>query len=310
MNFTIKFPVMNISRSLVLFSFIMIACMPEKEPPLVELSTNINNLISKTNGTFAVAFEDLKTGDTLYFNARERFHAASTMKTPVMIELYKQAYEGIFSLEDPVLVKTEFSSIVDGSPYEMDISDDSETFLYEKVGSMIPMKQLIYEMITKSSNLATNILIEVADAKKVTLSMRDLGAPDIEVLRGVEDIKAYEKGLSNTTTAYDLMKIYEAIGKEGIISAEVCSEMTEILLDQQFNEIIPALLPEDVNVAHKTGSITGVQHDSGIIILPNGHKYILILLSKDLESREKGIQTLSKISQLVYAYVVSEKDEY
>jgi beta-lactamase class A len=310
MNFTIKFPDMNISRSLVLFSFIMIACMPEKEPPLVELSTNINKLISKTNGTFAVAFEDLKTGDTLYFNARERFHAASTMKTPVMIELYKQAYEGIFSLEDPVLVKTEFSSIVDGSAYEMDISDDSETILYEKVGSRIPMKQLIYEMITKSSNLATNILIEVADAKKVTLSMRDLGAPDIEVLRGVEDIKAYEKGLSNTTTAYDLMKIYEAIGKEEIISPEVCSEMTNILLDQQFNEIIPALLPDDVKVAHKTGSITGVQHDSGIIILPNGHKYILILLSKDLESREKGIQTLSKISQLVYAYVVSEKDEY
>jgi beta-lactamase class A len=310
MNFTIKFPDMNISRSLVLFSFIMIACMPEKEPPLVELSTNINNLISKTNGTFAVAFEDLKTGDTLYFNARERFHAASTMKTPVMIELYKQAYEGIFSLEDPVLVKTEFSSIVDGSAYEMDISDDSENILYEKVGSMIPMKQLIYEMITKSSNLATNILIEVADAKKVTSSMRDLGAPDIEVLRGVEDIKAYEKGLSNTTTAYDLMKIYEAIGKEEIISAEVCAEMTNILLDQQFNEIIPALLPDDVKVAHKTGSITGVQHDSGIIILPNGHKYILILLSKDLESREKGIETLSQISKLVYAYVVSEKDEY
>ena len=310
MNFTIKFPVMNISRSLVLFSFIMIACMPEKEPPLVELSTSINNLISKTNGTFAVAFEDLKTGDTLYFNARERFHAASTMKTPVMIELYKQAYEGVFSLEDPVLVKTEFSSIVDGSTYEMDISDDSETILYEKVGSMIPMKQLIYEMITKSSNLATNILIEVADAKKVTLSMRDLGAPDIEVLRGVEDIKAYEKGLSNSTTAYDLMKIYEAIGKEEIISPEVCSEMTNILLDQQFNEIIPALLPDDVKVAHKTGSITGIQHDSGIIILPNGHKYILILLSKDLESREKGIETLSQISKLVYAYVVSEKDEY
>lgn len=310
MNFTIKFQVMNTSRSVIIFSLFIIACMPEREPPLVELATNINSLLSVTQGTFAVAFEDLKTGDTLYFNARERFHAASTMKTPVMIELYKQAYEGKFTLDDPVLVKTEFTSIVDGSPYEMDISDDSETILYEKVGAMIPMKDLLYEMITKSSNLATNILIEVADAKKVTSSMRDLGAPDIEVLRGVEDIKAYEKGLSNTTTAYDLMKIYEAIGKEEIISADVCNEMTEILLDQQFNEIIPALLPEDVKVAHKTGSITGVQHDSGIIILPNGHKYVLVLLSKDLENREQGIETLAQISKLVYAYVISEKDEY
>ena len=310
MNFTYKFQIMNISRSLILFSLLIIACIPEKEAPLVELATNINNLLSNTNGTFAVAFEDLKTGDTLYFNARERFHAASTMKTPVMIELYKQAYEGVFSLEDSELVKTEFSSIVDGSSYEMDISDDSETILYEKVGAMIPMKELIYEMITKSSNLATNILIEVVDAKKVTSSMRDLGAPGIQVLRGVEDIKAFEKGLSNTTTAYDLMKIYEAIGKEAIISAEVCNEMTDILLDQQFNDIIPALLPDDVKVAHKTGSITGVQHDSGIIILPNGHKYVLILLSKDIENREKGIEALAQISKLVYAYVVSEKDEY
>jgi len=301
---------MKISQSIIFLFIVATACMPDKEPPIVELSTNISNLLSQSQGTFAVAFEDLKTGDTLYFNARERFHAASTMKTPVMIELYKQANEGKFSLDEPVLVKTEFSSIVDGSTYEMDISDDSEGTLYDKVGSMVPMNELIYEMITKSSNLATNILIELVDAKKVTLSMRDLGAPDIEVLRGVEDIKAYEKGLSNTTTAYDLMKIYEAIGKEEIISSEVCDEMLDILLDQNFNSVIPALLPEGVKVAHKTGSITGVQHDSGIVILPNGHQYVLVLLSKDLDDRKQGIETLSRISEMVYKFVVAEKDQY
>jgi beta-lactamase class A len=295
----------------ILFLFIVAtACMPDKEPPIVELSKNIGALISQAQGTYAVAFEDLKTGDTLYFNAHEQFHAASTMKTPVMIELYKQAHEGNFSLDDSILVKIEFSSIVDGSPFEMDISDDSEEILYDKVGSMVSMNELIYEMITKSSNLATNILIELVHAKKVTLSMRDLGAPDIEVLRGVEDIKAYEKGLSNTTTAFDLMKIYEAIGKEEIISEEVCDEMINILLDQNFNHVIPALLPEDVKVAHKTGSITGVQHDSGIIVLPNGHKYVLILLSKDIEDRKQGIETLSMISEMVYKFVVTEKDQY
>ena len=259
---------------------------------------------------FAVAFADLKTGDTLFINADERFHAASTMKTPVMIELYKQAAEGKFSLDDSILVKDDFISIVDGSAYTMDVSEDSETILYEKVGARLPIRAIMFEMITQSSNLATNILIELVDAKNVTATMRELGAPDIEVLRGVEDIKAFEKGLSNSTTAFDLMKIFEAIGKDEIISEEVCKEMVGVLLKQKFNEIIPANLPEDVKVAHKTGSITGVQHDSGLVILPNGHEYVLILLSKNLESSDQGVAILAEISKMVYDYVVSEKHQH
>ena len=284
--------------------------MPDKEPPLVELSQNISSKISESKGVFAVAFADLKTGDTLFINADERFHAASTMKTPVMIELYKQAAEGKFSLDDSILVKDDFISIVDGSAYTMDVSEDSETILYEKVGARLPIRAIMFEMITQSSNLATNILIELVDAKKVTATMRDLGAPDIEVLRGVEDIKAFEKGLSNSTTAFDLMKIFEAIGKDEIISEEVCKEMVGVLLKQKFNEIIPANLPEDVKIAHKTGSITGVQHDSGLVILPNGHEYVLILLSKNLESSDQGVAILAEISKMVYDYVVSEKHQH
>lgn len=285
------------------------SCLLEKEPPLVELSNNISQKIAAAEGTFAVAFADLKTGDTLFINARERFHAASTMKTPVMIELYKQADEGLFSLDDSILVKNEFASIVDGSPYKMQVSDDSESVLYQKIGSRLPIRALMFEMITQSSNLATNILIDLVDPVKVTATMRELGATDIEVLRGVEDNKAFEKGLSNTTTAYDLMKIFEAIGRDQIISEQVCKEMMDMLFAQQFNDIIPAKLPEEVSVAHKTGSITGVRHDSGIVVLPNGHEYILILLSRDLQSSKAGRELLSEISKMVYDYVVSDKHQ-
>lgn len=292
---------------LALVILITASCMPEEEPPLVQLTKDINTLLAKNEGSFAVAFEDLRTGDTLLINAHESFHAASTMKTPVLIEIYKQASEGKFNLDDSILVTQEFKSIVDGSLYTMDISADSETYLYNLVGSKLPISQLMYEMITKSSNLATNILIDLVDAKKVTASMRQLGAPDIEVLRGVEDIKAFDKGLSNSTTAYDLMKIFEAIASDKIISQEACAEMMDILFDQHFNSIIPAKLPKDVKVAHKTGSITGVQHDSGIIVLPTGHKYVLVVLSKELENKDKGIEVLADVSKLVYDYVVSEK---
>lgn len=285
------------------------SCMPEEDPPLVRLSLDISTVITNSQGTYAVAFADLKTGDTLFINAHEKFHAASTMKVPVMIELYKQSQEGKFSLEDSILVKTEFASIVDGSPYTMDIDEDSETVLYEQVGAKLPIRELMYQMITKSSNLATNILIELVDAKAVTSTMRELGAPDIEVLRGVEDLKAFDQGLNNSTTAYDLMKILEVIGMDKIINEEACDEMMTILFDQHFNEIIPAQLPSDVKVAHKTGSITGVQHDAGIIVLPNGHKYVLVLLSKDLEDKDQGVETLALISKKVYNFVVADKDQ-
>lgn len=294
---------------IVLFFIFSVSCTQHSEPPLVKLSNNISQLLATEQGTYAVAFVDLKTGDTLFINAHEEFHAASTMKTPVMIELYKQANEGIFSLDDSIVVTTEFKSIVDGSSYTMDVSVDSETILYDNVGKRLPINQLLHQMITRSSNLATNILIELVGAKKVTATMRELGAPDIEVLRGVEDLKAFDLNLSNTTTAYDLMKIFEAIGKEKIISTQACEEMMDILLDQNFNNKIPALLPENVSVAHKTGAITGVQHDSGIVILPGGHKYVLVILSKDLDNKDAGITTIASISKMVYDFVVSDKDQ-
>lgn len=274
--------------------------------PIVELNRKVLDIIQKTPGDFAVAFKDLSTGDTLFINAEENFHAASTMKTPVMIELYRQASEGKFSLDDSIVIINEFSSIVDGSPYQMDIGDDSEDDLYSKIGSKITIRELNYQMITKSSNLATNILIDMLDATKVTATMRTLGANDIRVLRGVEDIKAFDLGMNNTTTAKDLMIIFEALANNELLTEAENEEMLEVLSDQYFNEIIPAELPAEVIVAHKTGSITGVQHDSGLVTLPDGRRYVLVLLSKNLEDVDAGVQAMAQISREVYNYVVGD----
>ena len=107
--------------SYLLFFFFISAtsCTFENDPPLVQLSKEISTLITNSDGEYAVAFADLKTGDTLFINAHKKFHAASTMKVPVMIELYKQAQAGKFSLNDSVLIKTAFTSIIDGSIYNM-----------------------------------------------------------------------------------------------------------------------------------------------------------------------------------------------
>ena len=270
------------------------------------LEKTIQAQIDSIDGTVAVAFFSLyQPKDSLLINVDEKFHAASTMKVPVMIELFKQASEGKLNLKDSILLKNEFKSIVDGSLYSMDINDDSDDIIYSQIGTKVAISDLMHSMITVSSNLATNILIELVDAQKVTATMRSLGAKNIDVLRGVEDQKAYDKGLSNATTAKDLMIIMEAIATHTAGKQQDCDAMITILKDQQHKDVIPVYLPKEVEVAHKTGSITGVHHDAGIIYLPNGRAYILVLLSKNLKDFDKGTDQLAKLSKTVYDYVIS-----
>jgi beta-lactamase class A len=278
----------------------LLSCQPTNN----ELKKQIRAVLGKQKGTFAVAFKDLQTGDVLSINERQMFHAASTMKTPVMIEVFKQASAGKFLLTDSILIKNQFQSIVDGSSYTLNVDGDSDSSLYNRIGEKETIANLVRDMIVVSSNLATNLVIELVDAKNVTATMRSLGANDIKVLRGVEDSRAFEKDLNNVTSARDLMLLFEMIGRGKMVNEEASQAMTKILLDQHFNEIIPKHLPDDVKVAHKTGNITGVQHDSGIVFLPDGRKYVLVLLSKELEDEEQGVAALAEVSRLVYEHVV------
>ena len=266
------------------------------------LKQKIENVLANEKGNFAVAFKDMNTGRQLLINEQEEFHAASTMKTPVMIEVFNQVKEGKLSLEDSFLVKNQFRSIVDSSLYSLDSIDDSESEIYRHIGEKRTLYDLMYEMIVASSNLSTNLVIELVDAKKVMKTMRQLGAKKIKVLRGVEDNKAYELGLNNTTTAYDLMVIYEKIAEGKAVGKKSSDEMINILSQQEHNDIIPAELPKDVKVAHKTGWITGVHHDSGIVILPDGRKYVLVLLSKNLEDDSAAVKAMAHVSRLIYDY--------
>lgn len=269
------------------------------------LRQQMKDEISRSKGLFAVAFKDLSSGKTLLINEKVSLHAASTMKTPVLIEIFKQAKEKKFSLDDSLEVKNTFSSIVDGSPFSLDSADDSETELYRAVGQKRTIAFLAYQMIILSSNLATNMMIELVKAENVMNTLKSMGVNDMQVLRGVEDTKAFEKGMNNTTTAYDQMLLMEKIATGKVVSKKACKQMVDILLDQKFKSVIPARLPADVKVAHKTGSITGIQHDAGIVYLPNGKKYVLVLLSKYEGDVNDAIDTMAQLSRMVYDYEVT-----
>ena len=296
---------MSVTLPAIVISLSLMISLPNNSlynPEL--LKEQIKAEFAKQKGTFALAFKNIQTGEEILINEKISFHAASTMKTPVLIEAYKQAAAGKFNITDPILVKNEFRSIVDGSPYALKAEDDSDSVLYIKVGTKLSIYDLLYLMIIKSSNLATNIMIDLVGAQNVNQTMREMGAKDIQVLRGVEDNKAFQKGMNNVTTAYDQMVIFNEMGKGNIVDKRSSDAMINILLDQAFNDKIPALLPKDVKVAHKTGWIKGINHDAGVVYLPDGRKYVLVLLSKELVDDKGGVAAMANVSKIVYDYFV------
>jgi beta-lactamase class A len=256
--------------------------------------------------TVAVAYYDLATGKELLINPDVSFHAASTMKVPVMMEIFRQAAAGKLSLDQRIPVRNDFASIVDGSHYSLTPDSDSDQSLYTRVGRTETIRELMRLMITVSSNLATNLLIERVTPERVMDLMHTIGAEHIRVLRGVEDGKAFEKGLNNTTTARDLMIILRRIAERRAVSGEASDAMIKIMLDQKFNEGIPAGLPRNARVSHKTGSITRINHDAAIVY-PRGRKpYVLVVLTRGVEDEKLAHKLIADISRMVYEGTVGK----
>jgi beta-lactamase class A len=258
--------------------------------------------MEETGADFAVAYRDLDTGEQFLLRPDLEFHAASMMKVPVMARLYRMSDAGALDMDAPVPIRNEFTSIYDGSRYSLDPGEDSDSTLYARVGAEATMRELVGRMIAHSSNLATNLLIAIADPDSITVMLEAFGAGGMHVLRGVEDIPAYRAGMNNTTSARGLLELFTALGRGDIARAESTREMLEILSAQEFNEGIPAGLPAGTPVAHKTGWITAVDHDGGIVLPPDGGGYVLVILTSGVEDEEVTRRAMADVSRLVWEH--------
>lgn len=271
------------------------------------LASQLQSRIAELPGAeVGLAYHKLGSSDTLYLNSDASFHAASTMKVPIMIQLFRRVDAGGLSLDYPLLLVNQFGSIVDGSPYALDETDDSDSAMYKLVGTRVTVRDLITHMITRSSNLATNSLVSLANAAQAEAAMRSLGAMNIKVLRGVEDQKAFDHGLNNTTTARDLSIILAAIQENKAASPKSCAAMRDVLLEQEFNTGIPAELPAGTKVAHKTGWITGVTHDAAIVYPQRGPTYVLVILTKGIPDEPTAQRLIADLSRMVYAHALGD----
>jgi len=268
------------------------------------LRTHLEQRIAATPGAMVgVYYKSLKTGELVTIAPDSSFHAASTMKVPVMIEFFRQVERGGLLEQQPVLLINQFASIVDGSPFSVAPIDDSDSTMYLRIGTRVPARELVERMIVRSSNLATNAVIALVGAQHADSTAHALGAQHMRVLRGVEDGKAFQQGLNNTTTARDLGMLLEAIEQRRAASARSCSEMLAILGRQEFNDEIPAGLPPDTRVAHKTGQITGVLHDAAIVYLPGRSPYVLVVLTRNIPDARVARTLIADLSRVVYEHV-------
>jgi beta-lactamase class A len=257
-----------------------------------DLASSIDRILAAhPRQTIAVAYYDMDSGTSLMRNEREVFHAASTMKVPVMFGVFEAVSRGAMRLDQPVRVKNEFTSILDGSRYALEAREDSDAELYQLIGTDSTVEELVRRMIVRSSNLATNLVIELVGAPRVMALMKEIGANDIQVLRGVEDDKAYHAGMNNTVTAYDLMLLFRALAPS--------EAMVKVLLGQEHNDGIPAGLPKGTRVAHKTGSITEISHDAGLVFEPDGGRYVLVVLTRGFKKGDDADRVIAEIARAV-----------
>ena len=251
---------------------------------LAQLEAAIQQRIANETGEYGVAVIDLETGRTGGVNERVVMHAASTMKVPVLLELYRRAGGGGLRLDDTLPVTATFRSIADTSHYTLSVDDDSEHTLYERIGGAVSFRELARLMTVRSSNLATNILIDTLVATSIQETTNRVGAHGMRVLRGVEDIPAYNAGMNNNTTALGLARVLASVARCDVLPRAECDEVVDVLAAQEFNDMIPAGLPQGTRVAHKTGFITGIRHDGAIIIPDDSPPYVLVVLTRGADT--------------------------
>ena len=270
-------------------------------PSLVAAEQQIEKLIADSHADVGIAFRTLDGKTEWFYHADDSFHAASTMKIPVMIELYRQVQAGKLQLANPLLVHNEFRSIVDGSAYKLDPADDSEADLYKAEGQTRTVSELCELMITVSSNLATNLIIETLGVENIRSTVHSLNADGMHVLRGVEDNKAFEKGLNNTTTARALEILLTSIADNSAASPDASLQMLAFLERQKFNDGIPVGLPPGTKVAHKTGEITKIHHDAAIVFAPR--PFVLVILVRGLSDSKESSALMAVITHLLFQSV-------
>jgi beta-lactamase class A len=269
------------------------------------LRTQIEKIESEAGAkAIAVALHDAETGFELHYKADRWFHAASTIKVPILLGVFAAIDRGDLLPHSRVHVRNRFLSVVENVPFRVESGRDANSAVHSAIGKMMRVDELAYHMITTSSNLATNLLLGVIGPDSVNRTLKELDVDDgIELKRGVEDELAFEKRINNMVTADGLLRILVLLSEGKAFSPALSRRMMDILHGQEFNQGIPARLPKGARVAHKTGEISTVAHDAGVVYLPKRKPYVLVILTEWEPEGSGRSRTIAAISHTIYEFL-------
>jgi len=275
-----------------------------------ELDARLSTLAERVSGaTLGVSVYDYLTGGGWCFNGDRWFHAASTIKVPVLIALFDAIDQGRFALNARLHVRNRFLSVADGAPYRIDPSRDADSEVHDARGRTMRLRELAQRMIVRSSNLATNLLVDLLGVAGIHASLRALGIQGVDFRRGVEDDRAFDSGISNRITPNGAMAVMRAIVGSPLLSPEASTRMIDILLAQQFAGTIGPGLPDNIRssarVAHKTGDISTASHDVGIVFLPGRPPYIAGIFVESSGDPRDRVALGVKASTVVYEAIAA-----
>jgi beta-lactamase class A len=252
--------------------------------PLADLQSRLDLLSARAPGHIGVIIKDLATGLTTGINESANMPAASVIKIPVMVEVFRQMATGAFDLNRQVTLE--------GSDRDWGWGD----LVGGRTGSRYTVARLLRLMITESDNTATNMLIRLVGRAHINATMTELGLRQTRLadyIRSDGDIRSLR------TSPLDMTKLLDAMAHDRLIDQWSSRAMIAILTGQHHNGLLPEPLPPGTPVAHKTGTLHDTLNDVGIVYL-NTEPYIIAVLTTQLPTLNAGRQFIRGVSRLAY----------
>lgn len=283
---------------------------PVSLEPASSLRDRLEELEERSRArALAVAVYDLESGLQFRYRPDRWFHAASTIKLAVLLGVFAAIHGGKLLPQSRLHVRNRFRSAHDGSAFRVLSERDADSEVQAAVGKTMRLRDLARNMIIRSSNLATNLLLDYLGIEFLQRLLESYSLSGIDLRRGVEDELSFEHGINNRVTADGLVHLLRLIAEERAFTPELSRNMLEILHDQEFRSGIPAGLPANARVAHKTGEISTIAHDAGIVYLPGRKPYVVVVLSEWEPETTGRSPTIAAASYMIYEHLMGGKDE-
>jgi len=256
---------------------------PSDDAVLARLEPRLMRIANRMPGIVAVSIYDIRSDDAISINGDDQLPAASVIKIPVMVEVFRQIEIGRFSMNRTVTL------------LERDRDCGFGALCEARWGSRLTVRELLWRMITRSDNTAANMLVRLVGRRSVNQTMQDLGLTQTrlgDTIHSDGDIRVLR------TSANDMMRLLSAIAAHQVVSDRASDRMLQILAGQVHNQLLPEPLPRGLVVAHKTGTLHDTLNDVGIVELP-GSPYVICVLTThfgDLDDAQAFIRSVSRLT--------------